>query len=375
MSLKTALCDSLGLDIPLMQAGMGAYRGIVTSPELVAAVSDAGGMGCLGGAGLTPSELRDTIRRIRSLTARPFGVDLLLPAKLSRPDGTRDAIRREIAESHPQHWAWVQGLFDRYDLPHTHIDMEHATTAELTDAQADVVIAERVPLFVAGLGDPGPLAARIHAYGGKVAGVVGSVRHAQRHVQAGVDLLIAQGSEPGGHVGTVATLPLVQQVVDAVAPCPVVAGGGIADGRGLAAALMLGAQAVWCGTAFLFAEEAQVHPIQRDQLLSGRSEDFAATRIYTGKTARTFRNEIHGLWAETGLEPLGMPHQKVLMDDLLDAARAAGRLDIVSNPAGQIAGMLHSVRPARKIVTDMIDQAVACLRHGAALIERPAPAR
>jgi NAD(P)H-dependent flavin oxidoreductase YrpB (nitropropane dioxygenase family) len=375
VTLKTPLCDLLGIDIPVMQAGMGVYRGLVTTPELVAAVSNAGGMGCLGGSGLLPSELQDAIRRIKALTARPFGVDLLLPAKLSRSEGTRDTIRREIAGNHPRHWAWAQALFDRYNLPHSQIDMEHALTPELTDAQADVVVAEQVPLFVAGLGDPGAVAARVHAYGGKVAGLIGSVRHARRQVQSGVDLLIAQGSEAGGHVGTVATMPLVPQVVDAVTPCPVVAGGGIADGRGLAAALMLGAQAVWCGTAFLFAEEAQIHPIQRDQILTGQSEDFAATRIYTGKTARTFRNEIHRLWTETGLEPLGMPHQKVLMDDFLDAARTAGRLDIVSNPSGQVAGMLHTVRSATKIVRDMIDQAAACLKHGATLVDLDASKR
>jgi nitronate monooxygenase len=367
MTLHTAVCDLLGIEVPLIQAGMGVYRGIVTTPELVATVSEAGGMGCLGGAGLKPEELLDAIRHVRSLTSQPFGVDLLLPAKLSRQAGTRDMIRREIAEKYPHHWAWVQALFDRYGLPHTTIDMDHALTMELTDRQSDVVIAEQVPLFVAGLGDPGRVAARVHAYGGKVAGLIGSVQHARRHVDAGVDLLIAQGGEAGGHVGTVATLPLVPQVVDAVAPLPVVAAGGIADGRGLAACLMLGAQAVWCGTSFLFAAEAKVHPIQREQLLSGRSEDFAATRIYTGKTARTFRNEIHTLWAETGLEPLGMPHQKVLMDDFLDAARSTGKLAVVSNPAGQAAGMLHEIRPAKEIVHTMIAEAEAALRRGTAL--------
>jgi NAD(P)H-dependent flavin oxidoreductase YrpB (nitropropane dioxygenase family) len=357
----------LGIQVPLIQAGMGVYRGIVTTPELVAAVSEAGGMGCLGGAGLTPDELRLAIYHIRALTDRPFGVDLLLPATLSRQNGTRDMIRQEIAETYPRHWAWVQALFDRYGLPHTAIDMDHALTPELTDQQCDVVIAERVPLFVAGLGDPGRVADRVHAYGGKVAGLVGSVRHARHHLEAGVDLLIAQGGEAGGHVGTVATLPLVPQVVDAVAPLPVVAAGGIADGRGLAASLMLGAQAAWCGTLFLFAAEARVDPAQRAQLLAGRSEDFAATRIFTGKPARTFRNEIHRLWAETGLEPLGMPHQKVLMDDFLDAARHAGQLAVVSNPAGQAAGMLHEVRPATEIVQSMIAQAEAALRHGTTL--------
>ena len=363
--LHTPLCDRLGIDLPIIQAGMGVYRGLVTTPKLVAAVSEAGGIGCLGGSGLTPDELRSAIRQVRALTGRPFGVDLLLPSKLSQYDSGRDAIRREIATAYPAHCAFVDGLFARYGLSPSVIDMTHALTPELTDAQADIVLDERVPLLVIGLGDPGLLAAAAHARGMLVAGLVGAVRHARRHVAAGVDLVIAQGAEAGGHVGTVGTMPLVPQVVDAVQPCPVVAAGGIADGRGVAAALMLGAQAVWCGTAFLFAREAAIHPVHLAQLQGATSEDFAATRIYTGKTARTFRNEVHRLWAESGLEPLGMPHQKVLMDDFLDAARRGGCLHAVSNPSGQIAGMLHETRGAADIVRALATQATVALNGSA----------
>jgi nitronate monooxygenase len=363
-ALRTPLCDLLGIDLPIIQAGMGVYRGLVTTPALVAAVSEAGGMGCLGGSGLTPAELRDAIRQVRALTSRPFGVDLLLPSSLARTHGSRDAIRQEIAAQHPTHRAFADSLFVRYGLVPGVVDMTHALTPELTDAQVAVVLEERAPLLVVGLGDPGPVAAMARARGMLVAGLVGAVRHARRHVAAGVDFIIAQGSEAGGHVGAVGTLPLVPQVVDAVAPCPVVAAGGIGDGRGVAAALMLGAQAVWCGTAFLFAREAAIHPVHLAQLQGGQSEDFAASRIYTGKMARTFRNEVHRLWAETGLEPLGMPHQKVLMDDVLDAARRAGVLEAVSNPAGQIAGMLQEARGAAEIVHGLADQAAASLRRG-----------
>ena len=365
--LRTKLCDRLGICLPIIQAGMGVYRGLVTTPALVAAVSEAGGLGCLGGSGLTPDELRAAIREIRALTTRPFGVDLLLPTKLSRSTGSREEIRLESAQTYPAHRAFADALFERYGLKPTVIDMDHALTAELTDLQAEIVLDESVPLLVIGLGDPGRFAAAAHARGMQVAGLVGTVRHARRQLSAGVDFVIAQGAEAGGHVGSTGTMPLVPQVVDAVQPCPVVAAGGIGDGRGIAASLMLGAQAVWCGTAFLFATEAAVHPIQLSQLQSGVSEDFAATRIYTGKMARTFRNEVHRLWSETGLEPLGMPHQKVLMDDFLDAARRAGVLEVVSNPAGQIAGMLTEQRPAAEIVHDLATQASAALRRGAAL--------
>jgi NAD(P)H-dependent flavin oxidoreductase YrpB (nitropropane dioxygenase family) len=168
-------------------------------------------------------------------------------------------------------------------------------------------------------------------------------------------------------------MPLVPQVVDAAGGVPVVAAGGIADGRGVAAALMLGAAGVWCGTVFLAAEEARIHPTHREQVLRGRSEDFAVSRLYTGKPARTFRNEVHRLWDQAGLEPLGMPHQKVLMEDFLDACRRHGRLELASNPCGQVAGMLREVRPAAAILAAMEEGAVAALRRGAALLGGAAP--
>jgi NAD(P)H-dependent flavin oxidoreductase YrpB (nitropropane dioxygenase family) len=367
--LRTALCDLLGMRFPVIQAGMGLYRGLVTTPELVAAVSQAGGFGCLGGTGLEPDELRNAIRRIRALTDRPFGVDLLLPARLSRREGTRDTIRAEIKSRYPAHEAFVAGLFTRYGIERTTIDMDYALTPELTDAQVEVVFEERVAMLVVGLGDPGPLTARAHDYGMLIAGLVGAPRHARRQAGVGVDIIIAQGAEAGGHVGTIATMPLVPQIVDCVAPIPVVAAGGIADGRGVAAGLMLGAQGVWCGTAFLFAEEAGLHPTHRAQMQQGGSEDFVPSRIYTGKTARTYRNEVHQLWAATGLEPLPMPHQKVLMDDFLDAARRAGCLEPVSNPCGQAAGFLQTVKPAAQILEELVHGAEAALSRGGTFIQ------
>jgi len=366
--LRTALCDLLGIRYPVVQAGMGIYRGLVTTPELVAAVSNAGGMGCLGGSGLTAEELRSAIRRVRDLTAQPFGVDLIIPAKLSTREGTRAEIRADIQRNHPRHFAFVEALYEKHGVPRVPIDLDLTWTPQLTDAQARVVLEERVPLLVVALGDPADLVPLAREAGIRIGGLVGSLGNLRRQIEADVDLVIAQGAEAGGHVGSVATFPLLPQVVDAAAGKPVLAAGGIADGRGVAAALALGAQGAWVGTAFLFAEEAHLHPDHRAQIVSGRSEDFAATRIYTGKTARTFRNTIHAEWAEVGLEPLGMPHQKVLFEDFLHAARQAGRLDLVSNPAGQVAGMLHDIRPAAAILDDLvrgaerrIEQLAACI--------------
>ena len=363
--IRTPLCELLGIEHPILQAGMGIYKGLVTTPELVAAVSNAGGLGCLGATGLEPEELVQAIEKIRSLTDKPFGVDLIIPAKLSTSEGSRAEIRNDIRQRYPAHWALLEELFEKLGLPVASIDKEYSLTKELTDAQAEVVFQERVPLFAIALGDPAEFMGRAKAAGTKVAGLAGSLSNARRQMAAGVDLIIAQGSEAGGHVGTVGTFPLVPQVVDAARPIPVVAAGGIADGRGVAAALALGAQGVWCGTVFLFSEESNLHEMHRKQLDEGRSEDFQASRVFTGKPSRTFHNEVHDIWRERGLEPLQMPHQKVLMEDFLDAARRVGRLDLVSNPAGQIAGMLRGRRPAADIVKQLVVDAHDVIRRTA----------
>ncbi len=324
--LRAGLCDLFNIRYPLIQAGMGIYKGVVTTPELVAAVSNAGGMGCLGAQGLEVPELRAAIRKIKSLTDKPFGVDLIIPAKMSVREGSRAEIRADIQANHPQHWKLAADLFKRFDIPHTQIDKSHSLTDEVTRAQAEIIFEEKVALFAVALGDPSALMDKARAAGTKVAGLVGSVGQARRQAQAGVDFIICQGSEAGGHVGVVPTFPLLPQVVDAVPGIPIVAAGGIADGRGVAAALALGAQGVWCGTVFLFSDEANLHPHHREQLDLGRSEDFVASRVYTGKPSRTFHNEVHKIWATSGIEPLPMPHQKVLMEDFprRGGARPAG---------------------------------------------------
>ncbi len=366
--LRTRLCDLLSIRVPVLQAGMGIYRGLVTTPELVGAVSNAGGMGCIGGSGLTPEELRSTIRQVRSLTSAPFGVDLIIPAALSTREGTRAEIREDIRRNHPHHFAFVEALYEQHGVPRIPIDLDLTWTPELTDAQAQVVLEEGVALLVVALGDPAALVPRAREAGIKVGGLVGSMGNLRRQIEADVDLVIAQGAEAGGHVGSVGTFPLLPQVVDAAGGRPVLAAGGIADGRGVAAGLALGAEGAWVGTAFLFSEEVYLHPDHRAQLLRGGSEDFAATRIYTGKPARTFRNAIHAEWAAATLEPLGMPHQKVLFEDFLHAARQSGRLDLVSNPAGQVAGMLHEIRPAATILRDLVEGAERSIARLAACI-------
>ncbi len=366
--LKTALCDQLGIEYPILLAGMGS-SGFATPPALVAAVSEAGGLGVIGGAGIPADKLREDIRAVRRLTKKPIGVDLLLPVRLAADaPPTRTAVREELKRKYPKHVAFVEDLKRKYKLPDVVVQNElvvstHAAGGKKTphEEQVDVIMAEDVQVFAAGLGDPSWVVPMARKRGIKVIGLVGSVRHAQRQVQAGVDIVVAQGYEGGGHTGRIANFPLLPQVVDAVSPIPVVAAGGIGDGRGVAAGLSLGAVGAWIGTAFLVAEECGIPDVSKERIVKGRSEDFDICRVFSGKTMRGFRNEIVLAWEEAGIEPLPMPYQKILMDDFCAAAAAVGRWDLRSNPAGQISGMLNRRRPAKEIFDEIVVSTVATL--------------
>jgi len=352
--LRTKLCDILGIEYPILLAGMGS-RGKATPAKLVAAVSEAGGMGVIGGSGLPAEELQGVIREVRKLTDKPIGVDLILPATLAGGAGaTRTEVRRQINEKFPEHVAFVKKLMAEYDLPEVYVDNEAVISTNLIENQVRVIMEEDVQVFAAGLGDPSWVVPQAHDRGMTVMGLAGSPRNAVRQKEAGVDIVIAQGHEAGGHTGRIANFPLIPQVVDAVSPAPVLAAGGIADGRGVAAALALGAVGAWVGTAFLVAEECDIGAIKQQAILDGGSQDFDIRRVYTGKTMRGAKTPVIEAWDASGLEPLPMPYQKIMMDDFNEAAVRAGRDDLISNPAGQIGGMLHARRPAADIMADLV---------------------
>lgn len=361
LTLHTGLCDLLGCRVPIMLAGMGGTARI-TTPQLVAAVSQAGGFGVLGAISREPEDIRACVRRIRELTDQPFGVGIALPAVLANSGETWEETERDIARRYPRHVAFVEELIARFNLPPTE-RQPVVLWGSLSSEQLAVVLEERVPLLAAALGDATLAVPRAHEAGIKVVGMAGSVPNALRQKQAGVDIIVSQGSEAGGHTGRISTFPLLPAVVDAAAPTPVVAAGGIADGRGVVAALALGAVGVWMGTAFLAAEETDIPQAHWDQLRAGSAEDFTISRAYTGKTARGFQNAIKDAWDKSGLTPLPMPLQTVLMKPLIDAAVAAGRWDLVANHAGQIAGGLTARRPAREILERVVFQATELLER------------
>lgn len=367
--LHTALCQMLGIEYPVVLAGMGpvvgGLMGPVATAELVAAVSNAGGLGVLGGAGYGADRLRGEIQRVRSMTNKSFGVDLLLPSNYmggaaggETPPNPRDLIPpatyagvRKIAEDLGIEWK------QRPEEPRPAAAVRPASSGGMSDAQMEVVIEEKVPVFASGLGSPARWMDRLHASGTKVLCLVGNVKNAKRVADSGADVVVAQGTEAGGHTGRIATMALVPQVVDAVSPKPVLAAGGIADGRGLVAALALGAVGAWCGTVFVVAKEANQSDLNKQRILAAVDEDTRITRLYSGKTMRNITNPLIEAWEASGLPAMPMGLQGLLIQDLVYSVREAGREDLLMNAAGQISGLLNDVRPAADILQGMVAEA------------------
>lgn len=324
MALKTPLCDLLGVEHPIMLAGMGG----VAYAELVAAVSNAGGYGVLGMAGRGPDFIREQMRQVRSLTDRPFGVDLL------------------------------------------------AASPESLTASVDVIIAEGASSFVAGLGIPMPIMEKLKAAGLKVMVVCGAVKHAVKAEQAGCDAVICQGGEGGGHTGLVGTLPLVAQAVDAV-KIPVVGAGGLYDGRGLAAMLALGATGVWMGTRFIASTEAHAGGLYQEAVIEAADEDTVRTRSYSGKPMRVKKNAYVEDWERRPQDIQPFPIQAGISSQAGVMGGIGGQLEGLDPDRscfamGQSAGGIREVLPAAEIVRRLLaecdratDRLVA-LRQGAA---------
>jgi NAD(P)H-dependent flavin oxidoreductase YrpB (nitropropane dioxygenase family) len=326
--LRTKLCELLGIDAPVF----GAPMGFVSGPELAAAVSNAGGLGIISFSANPPHVLREEIRRLRSLTDKPFGVNVLL------------------------------------DGPHLPFPVEDVIQACLD---------ERVPILSTFWGDPTPYVTRAHAAGAKVIDQVGSVSDAARAARAGVDVIVAQGWEAGGHVaGEVTTMALVPRVVDAVAPIPVVAAGGISDARGLAAALTLGAQGVMIGTRLIATPEAQAHPVYKEKILAARENETVRTTLFgfgwLDAPHRTLRTPFVEEWLshesrgseqrpdEPQIGETKIGGQTVLLLRFMGfppSVDATGDLESMDFLAGQGVGLVNEMKPAGEVVREMVEGA------------------
>ncbi len=319
MTLHTPLCDLLGVKHPIMLAGMGG----VSYAELVAAVSNAGGYGVLGMAGRNPDFIRDEMRKVKSLTDKPFGVDLL------------------------------------------------AASPESLTASVEIIIEEGASSFVAGLGVPMPIMEKLKKAGLKVMVVCGAVKHAVKAEQAGCDAVICQGGEGGGHTGLVGTMPLVAQAVEAV-KIPVVAAGGLYDGRGLAAALTLGATGVWMGTRFIASQEAHAGELYRQAILEAADEDTVRTRSYSGKPMRVKKNPYVEEWETRPQDIQAFPMQAMVSHQAGVMGGIGGQIEGLDPDRscfamGQSAGGVHEVLPAAQIVANLVQEAEAAIDRTAKL--------
>jgi len=367
--LKTELCDQLGIEYPIMLAGMGGAAG----PTLAAAVSEAGGLGVVGATGYTPEELIGMIEKVRSLTDKPFGVDLLLPSSIA-DTGNREDLEVEITEEHRR---FVDQLKEEFSIPEPSAPPNRPPlTKDYFKNQVGIILDQKVPVFAAGLGNPGWMIPDAHAQGMKVIGLVGNVKNAKRVAAVDADAVVAQGTEAGGHTGRIGTLALVPQVVDAISPTKVVAAGGIGDGRGIVAAMALGAEAVWCGTAFLATPEAYLdsqergetdqwtRDVQHRKLVSAMDEDTRIGRMYSGKTMRHVYNAWSEAWERPEAPPtLPMPLQGMLVGEALRGAREGKIEELVGGPAGNISGLIKEVRSAKVVMESMIREAEELLER------------
>ncbi len=368
--LRTKLCDMLGIDYPIFNAGMGpTLMGEETGApvDLVVAVSEAGGLGVLGGSGFTVDELREAIREIKSRTNKPFGVDLLLPKNLDLGEGAGMEGVDELPISEilkmlpPGHRDWINKVKKDLGLPDVEIVVKMNTTTVRPEESVTVCIEEKVPLFCAGLGNPGFMVDRAHASGMQVLAITGNTKNARRMAESGIDLLVAQGHEGGGHTGRIGTMALLPAAIDAAHPVPVLAAGGIGDGRGLAAALAMGCVGVWVGTRFLCTDEGGAPDIVKERILGSTDEGTRVSRAYTGKTLRATYSGYHDLWDRSGLEPLPFPIQIMIASALLASFIEAEKADYVTGPAGQISGIIDQVKPAAQVLEEMVEEAADIL--------------
>jgi nitronate monooxygenase len=356
--LRTALCDLLGIEYPILQSGMGNVAG----PELVAEVSRAGGLGILAGLNVPPDELRSRIRHVRGLTDRPFGVNLWLHTELRPPADPATIPDDRLAAVH----AVLNRFRARLGLQPS--SKRPAAVPDLIPAQIEAILEERPAVFSVGLGDPGPdLVARCRERGIKVVAMVATVEDARTVAASGVDVVVAQGGEAGGHRSTwvkrpapdaanVGAMALIPQVVDAVT-VPVVAAGGIADGRGLVAALALGATGILLGTRFVATRESMAPEFWKKSLLEREGDDTTVTDAISGLWLRTLRNTYIEEYRAANAPVLPPLLQTRAASDVIEEAARRGDGEYFPMLAGQGVGLVRDLPGAGEVVETIVREA------------------
>jgi nitronate monooxygenase len=366
-TLHTPLCDLLQIRYPIIQAGMS---GGISTPELVATVSNAGGLGVLGAGRITPEQTQDQIRRIKTLTNQPFGVNLVI----APPEPNVQEVQN------------VQKVLDQFreelGIPVSDVNQVTLPPSHLSE-QLGIIFEEKVPVLSFGLGDTTRFVSEAHEAGAKVIAMVSTIDEATKVADGGADVIIAQGSEAGGHRSTftldqngdaqlVGTIALVPQLVDSVR-VPVVAAGGIMDGRGIAAALALGAQGVSLGTRFLVAKESGAFPAYKQRLLQATEADTLVTKLFTGRPARGVRNHFITEFEKAGIRPLAWPLQGIAADDIFRQAQIKNNADYFPILAGQGLRLLGEeekvAATAAEIVEELVNETIQVIEASARLVQ------
>ena len=379
--MRTAVTEMFGIDVPIF--AFSHCR------DVVAAVTRAGGMGVLGAVAHSPEQLEIDLDWIEGEVGdRPYGVDLIVPMRYAGSEAGGLSVEDVRALIPPQHRAYVADILRRYDVPELPEDPGPAGeessrdglvgdagagmifSAERAAPQLEIALAHRTALVVNALGPPTEhMIERAKAEGRRIGALAGAAQHAERHVRAGVDLIVAQGYEAGGHTGEIGSLVLIPEVVDAVGDIPVLGAGGIGRGRQMAAAMALGAAGVWCGSVWLTTDEAETHPVVKQKFLAAGSADTVRSRSRTGKPARQLRSAWTDEWDDPDTPmPLGMPMQPMLVDNALRridraAYRAGSGAEKLANYfVGQIVGTMNQSKPAAQVVYEMIDEFIDAVR-------------
>ena len=367
--MRTEICDRYGIEFPIF--AFSHCR------DVVAAVSRAGGFGVLGALAFGPEQLEIELDWIdEHIGDKPYGVDLVMPAvavESGEPD--RELGIKKVEELIPEeHWKFVEQILADHDVAPLPPDFDATPIAAGLEVgsrfprQVEIALAhDKVKMLVNALGPPPDYAIEAaHQHGIDVGALTGNVRHAEKNLERGVDVIVAQGTEAGGHCGEISTMVLIPEVVDAVAGrAPVLAAGGIGTGRQMAAALALGAQGAWTGSIWLTVAEAETAPVVVENLLAASSRDTVRSRAMTGKPARQLRTAWTEAWeSDDSPGPLPMPLQGILFSNAARRITRAQNAALSGSPVGQIVGRMTRVRPARDVIYELVED---CIETGARL--------
>jgi NAD(P)H-dependent flavin oxidoreductase YrpB (nitropropane dioxygenase family) len=369
--MHTAITELLDIEFPIL--AFSHCR------DVVAAISKAGGFGVLGAVAHSPEQLQIDLDWIeQEIGDRHYGVDLIVPARYAGDeeggysiDDIRHLIPGELQ-------AFVDDILRRYEVPERVVDRDagdergfgvgRADAAPFSAAaagpQLEIALSHRATFIANALGPPPQfLIDRVKAEGRLIGALAGKAVHAERHVAAGVDIIIAQGYEAGGHTGEIGSMVLIPEVVDAVAPVPVLGAGGIGRGRQMAAAMALGAEGVWCGSVWLTTDEAETHPVVKEKMLAATSADTIRSRSLTGKHARMLKSSWTEEWDRPDTpDPLGMPLQPILVAEaqrrISHAAHTSGSgaEKLANYFVGQIVGTMNRRRSVAQVVFELVDE-------------------